>query len=298
MTTTTNTLGRRSNESVGTAAQLLAALDQIDVEGWDREAGRTVLDYALRKVVRPVVRTVGFTGADAEYAESTGWAAAWEALRSPALRSAESPWGVVNAAVRAAVLAERMAEIYGTSVRSAWRVHRLRRTLDTAVPGVRGDRTAVAEPAVLLRPLSLSALMDAGYDRVGDQQMNVEACGRLEVLVALLARHGWRPATARAAVLHVAEHARQNPSGTPKAHGWREMAVALRIPSWRARRVTVLLLGAPGWPGLVERLATGGEAVLRGPAIAAAVQATCDESMRPPARAAMAIDSRQPALAS
>jgi hypothetical protein len=79
------------------------------------------------------------------------------------------------------------------------------------------------------------------------------------------------------------------------------MSLELSIPPWQARRVTVLLLGEPGWPGLVERVATGGVAALAGPAIDAAVQATCDETMRPPARSASAIDARfarQSALAS
>lgn len=298
MTTITNRRDGRTREQVGTPQQLRDALGRIDAEGWDGGAGRLVLEYALDKVVRPVVRVVGFTGTDAEYAESTGWAAAWEALRSRSLRSAESPWGVVHAAVRAAVLGERMAEVYGTSARSAWRIHRFRQARGTADPRAHGDWTGVADAAALARPLSLSALMEDGYDPAGGGFAEVESCGRLEVLVDLLARHGWRPAVARAAVLHVAEHARPNPSGTPKAHGCREMSIGLGIPPWQARRVTVLLLGAPGWPGLVERLATGGEATLTGPAIAAAVRATCDESMRPPARAAMTVEARTPALAS
>lgn len=76
MTTITNRREGRTREQVGTAQQLRDALGRVDAEGWDREAGRVVLEYAMRKVVRPVVRTVGFTGAEAEYAESTGWAAA------------------------------------------------------------------------------------------------------------------------------------------------------------------------------------------------------------------------------
>lgn len=155
----------------------------------------------------------------------------------------------MNAAVRSAVLGERMAEVYGTSARSAWRIHRFRQARGTAEPRPRRDWSDVADPAALARPLSLSVLMEAGFDPVDDGLAEVESCGRLEVVIDLLARHGWRPATARAAVLHVAEHARRNPSGAPKAHGWREMSIRLGIPLWQARRVTVLLLGAPGWPG-------------------------------------------------
>lgn len=298
MTITETMNSRDLGTTVGSADGLFDALARIETEGWDRDSGRAVLDYALTKVVRPVVRTVGFTGTDAEYAESTGWAAAWEALRSPKLWSTESPWGVVNAAVRSAVLGERMAETYGTSTSSAWRVHRFQRAQSGAGTRVRGDWSSVADPSALARPLSLSAMIDAGFDPA-EQTETVSATDQgLGSIVALLARHGWSSETARAAVLHVSEHARANPAGTPKAHGWREMAMELRIPPWQARRVTVLLLGAPGWPGLVERVATGGAAALAGPVIAAAVQATCDESMRPPARSARAVEARTVAVAS
>ena len=73
-------------------------------------------------------------------------------------------------------------------------------------------------------------------------------------------------------VLHVAEHAQHNRPDRTEVPGWRTLAITLGIPPWQARRVTVLLLGAPGWPGLAERWATGGPAALRGPAIEAAVR--------------------------
>src|ERR1700709_2556930 len=165
MTVTTTMHSRDLATAVGTADGLFDALACIHTEGWDRESGRALLDYALTKVVRAVVRAVGFTGTDAEYAESTGWAAAWEALRSPKLWSAESPWGVVNAAVRSAVLGERMAETYGTNTQSASRVHRCRRAQSGTGARVRGDWSSVADPSALARPLSLSAMLDAGYDR-------------------------------------------------------------------------------------------------------------------------------------
>jgi hypothetical protein len=302
MNTTTTTLERdQPRGAVATAELLLAALERIEVEGWDRETGRAVLDYAMKHVVRPAVRAVGCTGSDAEYAEATGWSAAWEALSAGSLRSAASPWGVVTAAVRYAVLNERMAETYGTDSRSAWRVHRFTKTSGTSGRQVAGDWLKVADPAALTRPVSLTAMCDAGYDQPA-APAPLDGSGRcLPAITDLLVRHGWRRELAGAAVLHIADHARQNPAGAPKAHGWREMSLELGIPPWRARRVTVLLLGAPGWPGLVERVATGGVAALSGPAIAAAVRATSDASMRPPARAALAIDARparQPALAS
>lgn len=302
MNTTTTTLDRNQlRDAVGTGERLIAALTRIDAEGWDRETGRTVLDYAMQLVVRPAVRSVGATGSEAEYAEATGWAAAWEALSARSLRSAVSPWGVVTAAVRCAVLNERMAEKYGTDARSAWRVHRFVKTGGASARRVAGDWSTVADPAALTRPVSLTVMLDAGYDQPAVTLPHGAEGWRLRAVTDLLVRHGWQPELAVAAVVHVSEYARQNPAGAPKAHGWREMSLELGIPPWQARRVTVLLLGAPGWPGLVERVVIGGVDALAGPAIAAAVQATCDPSMRPPARSAQTIAARaarQLALAS
>ncbi len=294
-------LAQLRNE-VGTAAQLHAALREVTQEGWDGPVGSAVLDYARQALVLPAVRRAGFTGADAEFAEATGWAAAWESLNSRSIRSAASPWGVVNSAVRTAVVNERMAEMYGTDPWSAWRVHRFKQARRDRARQVGSEWKTVADPAAMNRPLSLSALLDAGYEPAAASQSSESTAGwRLNVLTELLVRHGWRRDAAEGALQHVADCARANPAGTPKAHGWREMALELAIPPWQARRVTVLLLGTREWPGLVHRLAVGGEAALEGPAVAAAFRATVDASMRPPARAALAVDarcSRQPALAS
>jgi hypothetical protein len=299
---TTSTMDRAEmREAVGTTDLLRAALARIEAEGWDRETGRTVLEYAMEYVVRPAVRAVGLTGADAEYAEATGWSAAWETLSAHSLHRAESPWGVVTSSVRYAVLNERMAETYGTDARTAWRVHRYNKVKAGAPRRAgRGDWSTVADPAALTRPVSLTAMVDAGYEPADSASAESGGFG-LATISDLLVRHGWRRELAEAALEHVAEYARPNPTGTPKARGWREMALELGIPPWQARRVTVLLVGAPGWPGLVERLAIGGPQALSGPAVTAAVQATCDNSMRPPARAAAAIAARrvnQPAMAS
>src|ERR1700709_2702761 len=93
MTVTTTMHSRDLATAVGTADGLFDALACIHTEGWDRESGRALLDYALTKVVRPVVRTVGFTGTDAEYAESTGCGAACRARLSPVDWSGEPPGG-------------------------------------------------------------------------------------------------------------------------------------------------------------------------------------------------------------
>lgn len=279
-------------ELVDTSQRLLDALARIEVEGWDGGTGRAVLEYAREKVVRPAVHSVGFSGANAEFAEATGWGAAWEALRAPALRGASSPWGVVSAAVRHAVLGERMAEKYGTGARSAWRIHSFRLAEPGATRDIPGEWNAVADRRALAQPVSLTALLEEGFDWAEPGAIGMEWGGRMEAIVNLLVGHGWQPAVVRAAIAHVSEHARPNPAGRPRARGWKEMAIGLGIPTWQARRVTVLLLGAPRWPGLVERLATGGDTALVGPAIEAAVRSTCEEQMRPPATAALAIESR------
>ena len=284
---------RRLGAQVGARADLMAYLDRIDDEGWDGPAGRVVLDYARHMVVVPVVRALKIHWSIAAAAESTGWATAWEALQGPAVRNSHSPWGVVSIAVRRAVAGEWLAERYGTDVWSAWRIERFRG--DSSLPDHerRTDNWAyVKELAALASPARWTAMIDGGYD-APEPAIEPSFGPRMQVLADLLVEYGWEPDMARGAVAHVVEHAAENRPDAAEAPGWRGLAVGLGIPPWRARRVTVLLLGAPGWPGLAERLVTGGPAALTGPAIAAAVRATCDESMRQPARAAMTIAARE-----
>lgn len=302
MNVTESPIRRDLDTEISSADGLREALARIAREGWDGPFGRAVLDYARTVVVARAVRAAGFIGADAEFAEATGWAAAWEAMTSRCIRNAESPWGVVAAAVRAAVLNERMAQTYGTDARAAWRIHRFKQAQRVGAPQTRGRTwSVIADQAALARPLSLTALLEVGYEPPAATRIPAGDGERLQLVIDVLVRHGWRPELAHAAILHVSDHARQNPAGPPKAHGWREMSLELGIPPWQARRVTVLLLGTAEWPGLVERVVVGGEAALTGPAIEAAVRATVDEAMRPPARAALRVDARsarRPALAS
>lgn len=289
MSTTAMSLDRQSLlDAAESKPRLLAALDRIAVEGWNSSTGDVVLAYARREVVRPAVRSAGLTGSAAEAAEASGWSAAWEALAGSSVRSAASPWGFVTTAVRRAVLGERMAERYRTATRTAWRVEQFRAEGGS---GQRrpGDWRAVADRAALARPLSLTALVDEGYDRPITDQLPSEADPTMDLLAAVLVRGGWPPAAARETVLHVAEHGLRNRPEEPEVPGWRSLAVALGVPGWQARRLTVLLLGAPGWPGLVERLVTGGASALRGPAIDVAVRATWDAGMRTPSATAAAL---------
>lgn len=274
---------------------LIEALHRIDREGWDGPAGGAVLRYAMRAVVVPVVRRFGATGTAAESAEAAGWAAAWEALRAPSIRDVESPWGIVTTAVRKAVFGEHLAERYGTGVRDAWQIRRFRaRGGADGMPRQRGVWNTVADATALSRPVSLSALNEAGWEPRASGIADGEPCPRLEILTALLVRHGWSEPTARAVIRHVADFARPNPDGRPRPLGWREMSDELGLPQWQTRRLTVLLLGTDEWAGLVERLEVGGRAALEDPMIAAAVRATRHEGMRPPARAAHETAVRQP----
>ncbi|WP_019872983.1 hypothetical protein [Sporichthya polymorpha] len=284
MSNTAMTLDRQSLLAAAESApQLFAALDRIAVEGWNSSTGDVVLAYARREVVRPAVRSAGLVGSAAEAAEASGWTVAWEALAGRGIRSAGSPWGFVATAVRRAVVGERMAERYRTATRTAWRVEQFR----ASGGGDRrraGEWRAVADDAALTRPLSLTALVEQGYDRPVTDELPSEADPTIDLLAGVLTRGGWSPAAARETVLHVAEHGVRNRPEEAEVPGWRSLALYLGVPGWQARRLTVLLLGAPGWPGLVERLVSGGPAALRGSAVDLAVRATREAGLGTPAR--------------
>jgi hypothetical protein len=282
---------------------LLAALDLVDCHGWDSAAGRTVLEYARAHVVRPAACSVGFTGSDLGFAEATGWDVAWELLAGTAVRDAASPWGVVWSGVRRALVGERLADMYATS---PWVARRVCRHRDHPFPvdGSRphGEWSGVADLGALAEPVSLSLLAEQGHEpsapAVGDEPTLGE---RLDLITELLVSHGWVRDQAYVIVEHVAHSAVGNGTGSREAPGWRRLAAALDLPLWQARRVTVLILGAPGWPGLVEQLVTAGPCALDDPAVHSAVRATLDQGMRPVARVALAAArsrSREDRLAS
>lgn len=289
MATITNSsaasLGTPVRTAPGTRESLREHLDLIAQQGWDGPAGRAVLGYAMTEIVKPVVRWLGLYGAAGEFAESTGWAAAWEALLEPDLAEQPRPWGMVSIRVRRAVLGERMADIYGTDTKSAWRIRRFNRTARPGEPPTRGEWSTVANRGALQPPLRLDQLAaECGRCTEPDPAQTTGPC--LDAVIDLLVRHGWPTHTARAAVLHVADRANDHRPDSTAAPGWRDLAARVGIPPWQARRVTVLLLGAPGWPGLAERFVSGGPSALRGPVVAAAVRATRVESLGSPPHAA------------
>jgi hypothetical protein len=285
LSTYTLTLTETERQRLDTNEGLRHDLASVAERGWDGPAGRALLAYAMNEIVRPVVRDLGVYGAAGEFAEATGWAVAWEALSEPGLAEQPRPWGMVSIRVRRAVLGERMADLYGTSPAAAWRIRKRDRLGANESGPRRGEWNQVADRGALRPPLSLSRLLGTGYD-CPDEAAHRAPSPHLDILTDLLVRHGWPESQARQTVLHVAEYATQNQPQSTAAPGWRELAACIGIPHWQARRLTVLLLGAPGWPGLAERLGTGGPDALQGPVIAAAVRATRVESVGSPPRAA------------
>jgi hypothetical protein len=172
---------------VASADGLRAALDLVDVYGWDSPVGGTVLRYAQVQVVRPVIRSFGMTGQHLRFAEATAWAVAWEILAGAAVRTADSPWGLVRSSVRRAVLGERLADLYATNPRTAWRIHRHRRHgAGFERRRKHGDWSRVADPAALAQPVSLTLLAEHGYEPPAPERDDPTLGERLDLIVNLL----------------------------------------------------------------------------------------------------------------
>lgn len=252
---------------VSTVDGARAALGAAAAHGWDTPEGTALLVYARDRIVRPAVRRAGLRGPDADQAAATGWAVAWEALRT-VRGTTRSPWGVVTVAVRRAVLGEALAAAYVTSARAAWRIradsHAAPRggdgLADRPVPWVvlPGGDAAAAQPSVSLGP-ALDAVTDALVEQ-GWTRDDVHAL--VDWAVARLSRPG-RAST-----------------------GWRALAMRCGLPAWRVRRALCLLVGDDDWPGLVERASQEGLDVLGRPESRAAMRSTVHPRSLPPAAAA------------
>lgn len=108
-------------DSVSEAGGFIAALDAVHRQGWNGPAASALLEYARSRVVEPLVNQRRLFGEPRERAVTAGWLAAWEALRSPAIRAANSPWGSVRLAVTRGIKGDFIAGRYGMSARQAWR---------------------------------------------------------------------------------------------------------------------------------------------------------------------------------
>jgi hypothetical protein len=253
-----------------TQASLLAALAVIDGEGWDGAVATALLCFVRDDLVRPMVLDIGLRGAAATQAEATGWATAWEVLTDPTLRAARSPWGIVWTAVRRAVRAEQVSAAYGVPPRKAWRLAR---------PSHANLR--------FRPPVSLAELVELGWepaDPPGRQGMGLGPV--LTCTVQAMTEVGWDETDAQRLVRAIAETITRADVLSSQLTGWRRVLQEVNLPAWRVRRVTVLLVGVPGWPGLVERIQTEGPDVLRTPPVRAALRSTVHASHRSPVLAA------------
>jgi len=246
-------------------AGLLSVLAAIDDVGWNSVIGESLLVYVRATVVRPHLVRTRLCDAAREQAEASAWEAVWEALLDDSLRTAESPWGVLWQVARHSVLGEIIAGEYGTDARKSWRA---RRRLAPKYPGSI-PRSAPDSGAALL---SLEDLPEAGTeiaDEVG--LLSLDACPLLMLVVDALVEVGWTRSVAARIVEAVACSAGRVGSD---AVDWRLIATALQIPGWQVRRAAVAVLGVPGWPGLVQQLATDGPAILELAGVQAAMRST------------------------
>jgi hypothetical protein len=243
---------------------LLDELAVLDLEGWGGERGERLLSYVRAHIVHPQVFAAGLRGPAAAQAEATGWEVAWEALNSPRIRIAESPWGWLWVAVRRAVLGELMGSTYLTSDRNSWRVRR----------------------ACSASPVSLTQLLERGWDQAEEPAVGPQLGSQLDAVVAALVQAGWERAAAHAVVEGIAVTAVRDGKSSTEARGWRPLAIQLGLPPWQVRRVMVVLLGAPGWPGVIERMADEGDHVVEEAGMWAALRSTLVSSSPTPALAA------------
>lgn len=248
---------------------LLNALATIDAEGWEGPTATALLRFVRDQIARPLVIDVGLRGLAASQAEASAWQAAWLVMTKPALRRAESPWGVVWQAARRAALGELVAARYVKVERRAWELR---------------HPDGTAEPTRV--PLSLDALLDTGWEPPGDEPQDTPLAGLRVCSEFALTEAGWSPAEASRIVAAVVEL--PDPAADPRsgALGWRHMATALELPPWQARRLCIALRGTSTWPGLFARILEDGATAIRTPAMQAALRATRVRRHRSPALAA------------
>ncbi|GEL95437.1 hypothetical protein [Cellulomonas composti] len=253
------------------ASCLLALLEAIDDEGWDGVSARALLRFAREQIARPLAVDAGLRGAAAAQAEATAWQAMWMSMTKPALRRAQSPWGILWQTARRAVLAEVVAARYGTEPRRAWS---LRRSTDGSDP--------------MPIPISLDVLVDGGWEPTSvDGRAFEHALPDLtRVAVGALVAAGWAPELAARVVDAVIEL--PHPSNDPRsgALGWRRMARQFGLPPWQARRLCVALRGSSDWRGLFACVLADGPRAADSLPMRAALRATKVHRHRSPALAA------------
>jgi hypothetical protein len=222
-----------------TAASLHHHLDLIATDGWESAAGSMLLHAVRRDIVRPLVRGSGLRGPAADQAESTGWAAAWDALRRPSARRAGNPAGMAWVAARRAIWAE------------------------VGVPPPRAGHLDAADHGL--------GATEPPPPGTGDVE---ESLGpRLDRVLALCVESGWDPEVVRELGWAISEHAAHSAPGVPTVR-WRLVARSAGAPQWQARRLAALLVGGPAVPGVLALMVERGTQVLADESVRAAVAAT------------------------
>src|SRR5665648_300892 len=234
-----------------TRAGLLAALEVVDIEGWDGPTATALLTYIRDDLVRPLTIDVGLRGAAASQAEATAWGAVWLQLCDPHLRSSKSPWGVIWQTARRALLGEVLAARWGTGWRRAWE-H------DTEERVGRDARPISIDP--LLRDGCEPTPRDATPPGAPPSRVSVA----LDGAAGALAEAGWGAEAARQVVAEIAAMEEGLGRGATVV-GWRPLAARLGLPPWQARRLTFALRGSVDQPGLLARLISEGPGVVDTP---------------------------------
>lgn len=248
---------------------LLETLMSVDREGWEGDCAGQLLSHVRDHIVRPQVISSGLSGPAASQAEATGWEVAWEILNRGHLREIENPWGWIWVAVRRAIQGEVMSALYLTEERKSWRAREGR------------DKSQECRPHV-----SLEQLLETGWERAASTSVRLQLGRPLQAVVGALVQVGWEPRSAHAVVEAVAATVTRHDVSSMSAQGWRTVANDLGVPPWQVRRVTVVLLGGPGWPGAMERMVEEGLVVLDDPAMRAALKSTANYFLPTPLLAA------------
>ena len=251
--------------------RLRADLALVNEVGWEHPAATALLRFVREDLVRPLVIREGLRGLAAGQAEASGWAVAWETLRLPALGDASSPWGVVWTAVLREVRAEAVSARYCTAPGRAWQV--------------RGPSGQPPTPPCI----SLDVLLETGAESAvasGSTNTASGLGGVLGVVVDAMCDVGWEAPVVTELVEAIGGLSPEEVGATRRKGGWRRLAEQLELPPWQVRRVMVLLLGEPGWEGILERVKRDGPEVLGDVGVAAALRSTVVGWMRPPRRVA------------
>src|SRR5665647_2328669 len=253
-----------------TRAGLLAALDGVDIEGWDGETATSLLTYIRHELVRPLTIDIGLRGGAASEAEATAWEAVWLKLGDPHLRSVKSPWGVIWQTARRAVLGEILAARWATDWRRAWEHDAEERAGRRARP-------------ISIEPLLRDGVEPATLDSVPGSAPPTLASAALDLAAGALADSGWSAAEAKEIVAEVATMEDALSHGATVV-GWRPLAARLGLPPWQARRLTFVMRGSVDRPGLLARLIAEGPRAADTPAVRDALAGTLTRRLPTPTR--------------